>query len=97
MVSKYEKTRIGGDSLCKRGVPTEKVVKRALENLSYEERSGATVDRHMADHLPIFSAITKEVKYRVSELTEHAKTNLWVLEQFGGKTKIKEEEIHAYM
>ncbi len=97
LVSKYEKTIIGGDSLCKRGVPTEKVVKRALENLSFEEKSIATVDRHMADHLPIFSALTKEVKYRVSELTEHAKTNLWVLEQFGGKTKIKGEEIHAYM
>ena len=99
LAEEFENTVIGADNLCRKGVRAEKVVGDALKNLEFELRGGATVDRHMGDHLPVFSFMSREVEYMVSELTNHARTNLWLVEKFGGRVRVEGRKIrvHAYM
>lgn len=80
----YERSRIGADALGERGKRSEEVGKEAASNLLKEISSGAPVDSHLADNLIpwlIFGG-----KMRVSEITNHTRTNMWAVEQFLGKT-----------
>ncbi len=99
LVNEYERTFIGGDALCRRGVRAEKVAKIALDALESEIRGNATVDRHMGDHLPVFAFIAGKAEYRVSEITNHARTNLWLVEKFGAKVNVdgRKIRVQAYM
>ena len=79
----YGNSRLGADSLGERGKRSESVGEEAANNLLKEISSGAPVDSHLADNLIpwlIFGG-----KIRVSEITEHTRTNIWVVEQFFGK------------
>jgi len=77
--------RIGADCLGERGKSSEEVGKEAAINLFEEINSKAPVDSHLADNLIPFMAIFGgEIK--VAKITEHAKTNIFVVEQFLGKT-----------
>ena len=95
LVEEYEKTIIAGDCLCRRGLPAERVARIAIDSMG-NERTG-TVDEHMADHLPVFVFIAGEVQFLAERISKHTKTNLWLLEQFGAKTEVREKEIHAYI
>ena len=57
----------------------------AAENLIREIESKAPVDRHLADQILPFMALTKGSKVKVSEITSHCKTNIYAIEQFLGK------------
>ena len=49
-------------------------------------RSMATVDEHMTDQiLPYMALATGSSTVLAEELTGHAETNIWVIEQFIGK------------
>ncbi len=78
-----EHTILGGDALGERGVPAEKVGEHAAAALLAELRSGATLDRHMADQIIPFLALFGG-KFFCAELTDHIKTNIWVAEQITG-------------
>ncbi len=78
-----EKTILGGDALGERGVPAEEVGERAASVLLAELRSGATLDRHMADQIIPFLALFGG-RFSCAELTDHIKTNIWVAEQITG-------------
>ncbi|MFN4218150.1 MAG: RNA 3'-terminal phosphate cyclase [Candidatus Bipolaricaulia bacterium] len=78
-----EKTILGGDALGERGVPAERVGERAASALIAELRSGATLDRHMADQIIPFLALWGG-RFFCAELTDHIKTNIWVAEQITG-------------
>ena len=66
---------IGSDALGERGKRAEVVGKEAAEKLVKEIKSGATVDRHMADMLIIWMLLAKGKSIvRTAELTMHAKT-----------------------
>lgn len=100
LLARYRNTILSGNELCKRGVPAERIAQNALEKLYKEINSEATVDVHMADHLITFaSAAYGETHYFVREVTDHTKTNAWVVEKFGAKVEIKENSvrIQAYM
>ncbi len=100
LLAKYEHTILSGDELCKKGIPAERIARNALEKLRKEMNSQATVDVHMADHLITFGAVASgDTSYTVSEITNHARTNAWVVEKFGAKVKIegKKIKIQAYM
>lgn len=85
--------RIGADALGERGKPAEKVGEEAASNLIKEIDSGAPVDSNLADQILPFMALTKDSKIKVSEITNHCKTNIYVIEQFLGKIfEINEEE-----
>ncbi|HSF16002.1 MAG TPA: RNA 3'-terminal phosphate cyclase [Vicinamibacteria bacterium] len=58
------------------------VARRFLEDL----RSGATVDRYLADQLVFFGALAEGTTDYISPaVTDHLVTNLWLAEQFGAR------------
>ena len=100
LLAKYDNTILAGDELCKKGIKAEKIAANALEKLRMEMGSGVTVDTHMADHLIAFaSAALGETSYLVGKITNHAKTNAWVVEKFGAKVEIRDKKVRvqAYM
>lgn len=83
----------GGSALGKRGLPAEKVGRRAAEEIVSELSSKASVDVHLADQLIPYVALAGNSSYTVRELTLHAATNIWVTEQFlDVKFRIEEKE-----
>lgn len=83
----------GESVLGKKGLPAEKVGRRAAEKIIAELRTGAAVDIHLADQLIPYMALAGNSSYTVQELTPHAATNIWVTEQFlDVKFKIEEKE-----
>ena len=73
---------IGGSALGERGLPAEKVGKRAAEEVITELRARASVDMHLADQLIPYMALAGNSSYTVREISPHAATNIWVTEQF---------------
>jgi len=74
---------LGADSLGKKGKLAEIVGKEAAQKLVEDWESGATVDRHLADHLiPILGLAGGAIK--VPEFTDHLKTNIEVVKHFLG-------------
>ena len=72
---------LGSDVLGEKGKKSEIVGKEAAEKLIKEINSKAPIDLHAADSLIPFLAIAKG-RIKVSEITLHTKTNIWVCEQF---------------
>jgi RNA 3'-terminal phosphate cyclase (ATP)/RNA 3'-terminal phosphate cyclase (GTP) len=76
-------TVLGADSLGERGTPAEKVGEEAAKELLETLESGATVDDHVSDQLLIFMALAKgESSIVARKLTDHAKTNIYVIQRF---------------
>ena len=76
-----------------RGLPAEKVGKRAADEIITELRVGASVDTHLADQLIPYMALAGNSSYTVREISLHAATNIWVTEQFlDVKFRIEEKE-----
>jgi len=87
----FENTIIGTDNLGKLGKRTEDVGKEAALELLKEQKSQACLDKHLADQILPFMALAHgKSQVSVSEITEHCKTNIWVIEKFlEGKFEIK--------
>ncbi|MGA9189137.1 MAG: RNA 3'-terminal phosphate cyclase [Methanosarcina sp.] len=84
---------IGGSALGERGLPAEKVGKRAAEEVITELRARASVDMHLADQLIPYMALAGNSSYTVREISPHTATNIWVTEQFlDVKFRIEEKE-----
>jgi len=75
---------LGADVLGERGKRSEQVGKQAADELIKEIESKAPVDKHLADNLIPFIALLGG-KIKVSEITNHTLTNIYVCEQFLGK------------
>jgi RNA 3'-terminal phosphate cyclase (ATP) len=71
----------GASSLGERGLPAEKVGRRAAEELIKELKSKATVDMHLADQLIPYLALAGG-SYTVRETSLHARTNIWTAGHF---------------
>jgi RNA 3'-terminal phosphate cyclase (ATP) len=57
-------------------------------------RSGATVDRHVADQLVLFAAVAHGTsRYVVPRETEHLTTNLWLIGQFGARGVVERRHV----
>jgi RNA 3'-terminal phosphate cyclase (GTP) len=75
---------LGADSLGERGKRAEIVGEEAAKKLLGLIESKAPVDSHTADNLvPFIAVFGGEMK--VSEITNHLRTNVYVVEQFFGK------------
>jgi len=82
----------GVSSLGERGLPAEKVGRRAAEDLILELRSAACVDVHLADQLIPYLALAGG-SYTVREISLHTRTNIWTAAHFlDAKIEIKEEK-----
>jgi len=73
---------LGGSALGKKGLPAEKVGKRAAEEMILELRAGCSVDVHLADQLIPYMALAGNSSYTVREISPHTATNIWITEQF---------------
>ena len=77
---------LGADALGERGKRAESVGQEAAAALVKEISSGACVDHYLADQLIPFMAIAGSSKILASEITNHCRTNVFVVEQFLGKS-----------
>ena len=95
LIAEFENTVIGVDNLGKLGKRTEDVGKEAALELLREQKSGACLDKHLADQiLPYLVLSSGKNRVTVSEVTNHCKTNVWVIEKFTeGKFEVKDNLI----
>ena len=100
LIAEFENTIIGADNLGKLGKRAEDVGKEAALELLKEQKSETCLDKHLADQILPFFAMAKNCsRVTVSEITNHCKTNIWVIEKFiEGKFEIKGNLIswHSY-
>lgn len=72
----------GGSALGKKGLPAENVGRAAAREIITELDSGAAVDVHLADQLIPYLGMAGSGSFTVREVSEHTRTNIWVVEQF---------------
>ena len=81
--------RLGADMAGKRGRTSEEIGRRVAHALLEDLKSGATVDRYLADQLIIYAALASgTTEYLIPRLTEHVDSNLWLVEKFGARTSL---------
>jgi RNA 3'-phosphate cyclase len=78
----FENCRLAGEAIGERGKKAEEVGRDAAVFLKKQLDTGAPVDEHMADQLLPFMALASSGKIHVAEITNHAKTNISVIEKF---------------
>ncbi len=86
-------TLLGGSATAERGKPSERVGAEAAHALLLELQSGATLDVHAADQLPVYlMQATEPSRYLVRQATPHLTTMAWLLPQFlGGRMELTPE------
>jgi RNA 3'-phosphate cyclase len=77
-----ENSVLGANSLGMRGKPAEKVGEEAAKDLIKQINSNACLDEHMADQILPYIAVARNSKVSVAEITNHVKTNIWIIEKF---------------
>ena len=93
LAAEFENTVIGADNLGKLGKRAEDVGKEAALELLKEQKTEACLDKHLADQILPFLALAGKSEITVSEITNHCKTNIWVIEKFlEGRFEINLEE-----
>jgi RNA 3'-terminal phosphate cyclase len=78
----YENSVIGSSAIAERGKSAENVAQDALNALIENHNSSAPVDEHMADQLIPYMALALLSRIKVSKITDHTRTNIWVCEKF---------------
>ncbi len=85
--------RLGSDALGEQGKKAEIVGEEAASGLIKEIESKAPVDRHLADQILPFMALIGSSSIKVSEISNHCRTNIYAIEQFLGSVfKLYEEQ-----
>jgi len=82
--------RIGSDRAGRPGRSSESIGRYVAERFIEDVKTGAAVDRYIADQLIIYAGLADGVtRYSAPDISEHVKTNLWLIEEFlGAKTRI---------
>jgi RNA 3'-phosphate cyclase len=95
IVAEFEKTVVGASALGARGKMAEKVGVEAAGNFLAEFNSTGCLDRHMADQiLPYMALAPMASRVTVTEVTEHCRTNMKVIEKFvEGRFEVRERLI----
>jgi len=78
--------RLGADALGEKGKRAENVGIEAANKLMKEINSKSSVDMHLADQILPFMALVSNSRIKISEITNHTKTNIYTIEKFFGKT-----------
>ncbi|HJX04286.1 MAG TPA: RNA 3'-terminal phosphate cyclase [Thermoplasmata archaeon] len=86
LVAECENTVIGESALGAKGVKSETLGENCADDLLETIKSEATVDDHMLDQiLPYMALAGRGSRVLAEEMTGHAETNIWVIEQLLGK------------
>ncbi len=84
LTAEYDNCRCGFMAFGARGKSSERVAEEAVEQLIAHHRSGAALDRHLADQILLPLALSSGVsRFTTERVSEHLRTNAWVLERFG--------------
>jgi RNA 3'-terminal phosphate cyclase (ATP) len=79
----------GADRAGKFGRSSEQIGRFVATTFLEDVHSGATVDRHLADQLVLFSALARGTStYTVPRHTPHLESNLWLVGQFGARVAV---------
>ena len=82
--------RFGADRAGARGRGSEAIGRFVSMSFLEDVRSGATVDRHLADQLVLFAAVAHgRSTYVVPCHTMHLETNLWLVGLFGARSVVE--------
>ncbi|NOX38795.1 MAG: RNA 3'-phosphate cyclase [Calditrichaeota bacterium] len=74
---------LGADMAGKPGRRAEWIGQQVARQLVADWKTGATVDRYLADQLIPYAAMAKGItRYRIPECTDHVDARLWLVEQF---------------
>ena len=87
----YENSVAGFDALGEKGKRSEDVAKEAVEDFRSFNSSKGVVDKYMSDQIMVFLAL-EEVKVSIPEFTDHVRTNLQVINEFGFDLSIEDQE-----
>ncbi len=89
------KCRIASDMAGAIGRSAEYIGKHVARTLMDDLKTGATVDRHLADQLIPFCALADGVsEYVVPRVTEHVAARLWLVEEIlGAGTEIRDSHV----
>jgi len=83
LTAEYANCRLGASALGERSKRAEKVGREAAQLLKRAMESGACLDEHMADQVLPYLALAKGAScVSVAAVTDHCRTNMWVIEQF---------------
>ena len=86
--------RLGADRAGALGRSSEAIGTFVAKTFLEDLRSGATVDRHVADQLVLFAALAHGTsRYIVPRETEHLGTNLWLIGQFGARGVVERRHV----
>jgi RNA 3'-terminal phosphate cyclase (ATP) len=86
--------RLGADCAGAIGRSSEAIGAFVAKTFLQDLRAGATVDRHVADQLVLFTALARGTSsYLVPRETEHLATNLWIIEQFGARGTVEGRQV----
>lgn len=86
--------RFGADRPGKRGRTAESIGEFVAQAFLDDVRSGATVDRHVADQLVLFAALADgRSTYIVPEITDHVLSNVWLVTQFGARVTLSDRQV----
>jgi len=82
LYAEFENTIIAWDSIGERGKPSERIGEEAAKGLIQQLNSEATLDDYMQDQILIFMALAGQCSFKYNNLTDHTKTNMWLIEKF---------------
>jgi RNA 3'-phosphate cyclase len=83
IVAEFEAGSIGASALGARGKPAEQVGEEAARDLLTDLKVPAFLDRYMADQALIYMALADGRScITVTDITDHSRTNMWVIEKF---------------
>jgi RNA 3'-terminal phosphate cyclase (ATP) len=81
--SKSNETVLGSTFLGEKGVTAEKIGEKASTHIINDIKNGATIDNFAIDQiLPYMVLAQNESRVIVSKISNHTKTNMWLLKQF---------------
>lgn len=83
LAARFENTTLGSSCLGEKGLPAERVGEVAARDLDEEISSECTLDEHAVDQIIPFAFLAEGTTvFKASEISLHAKTNIWVAQQF---------------
>jgi len=87
----------GADQAGKFGRSSEQIGRFVATTFLEDVRSGATVDRHLADQLVVFCALARGTSsYVVPRASEHLESNLWLVGQFGARVAVDGRHVQIH-
>ena len=83
MWAQCEHTVLGAGRVAERGLRAEVLGETVGTELAADLDAGAALDLHAADQMPVYLALAGgQSSFTTRELTEHARTAIWLIEQF---------------